>query len=361
MITPSEGAPSRSADVGIGLFDDLRGGFDQWIAREAIDLAEEDVARAHGTRLRAEWVSVQVQGLPGWSLAAVERAWREVAESGVVGVIGPAIGDEAIALASLIEASQLPTILWSGSEVARGPFAFHYQFGSLEEDTAVLALHLKRAGISNVAVLWERTQVGTAYRDSFSTAALHHQISISAQESVAHDQEDISGELERLSAGAPKALVYLGLGLAAPVLSRALAARDWGIPVYLTSAGIWDHIQSRYAEYFDGWTYVDTSDEGNPVFQSIASRLWEPHEMPRPGGALFYDMAALMLDAVYRARDLSRLGVRDAMAATRQRSAASVAAGTMLSFGNWDRAALKGRYLVMRQWRNGRSELVEQS
>lgn len=33
--------------------------------------------------------------------------------------------------------------------------------------------------------------------------------------------------------------------------------------------------------------------------------------------------------------------------------------GTVLGFGNWDRAALHGRYLVIRRWIDGRSVEVE--
>jgi hypothetical protein len=29
--------------------------------------------------------------------------------------------------------------------------------------------------------------------------------------------------------------------------------------------------------------------------------------------------------------------------------------GTLMGFGNWDRGALKGEYLVLREWRSGRS------
>jgi hypothetical protein len=35
--------------------------------------------------------------------------------------------------------------------------------------------------------------------------------------------------------------------------------------------------------------------------------------------------------------------------------AATGHAGTLMGFGNWDRGALKGPYLVLREWRDGRS------
>jgi branched-chain amino acid transport system substrate-binding protein len=33
--------------------------------------------------------------------------------------------------------------------------------------------------------------------------------------------------------------------------------------------------------------------------------------------------------------------------------------GTIMGFGNYDHGALKGRYLVLREWRDGRSVQVD--
>jgi hypothetical protein len=83
--------------------------------------------------------------------------------------------------------------------------------------------------------------------------------------------------------------------------------------------------------------------------------LWGRDGVANPGGALFYDMAYLLVDAVYRAASPAPAEIRDALQQRRQIPAASGRPGTMLSFGNYDRAALKGSYLVTRQWRDGRS------
>jgi ABC-type branched-subunit amino acid transport system substrate-binding protein len=354
--TDDSQVPLGPADkIPLGLFDDLRGGIQLWRAQEAIALAAADLGRIYGRTLSIEWVTKKAANLPGGSLPALQQAWRDLASEGVLGIIGPAIGDDAIALAPLIEELRVPAIQWSGSEVARGPYTFHYQFGSLEEDTAVLAAHLARTGIHRVALFQEESRIGAAYHESFSAAALRHSIEILALQRVAHNQEDVSKEVGALAASRPDGLVYMGLGLAAPVLSRSLAARKWDVPVFLTSAGIWGHIQPSYAEYFEGWTYIDTFSEDNPLYRDVTRRLWGSDGIANPGGALFYDMAYLLIDAVYRARPLTRAGVRDALQMRRQIPAASGRRGTMLSFGNWDRAGLKGSYLVVRQWQKGRS------
>lgn len=279
--------------------------------------------RAHGRSRPVEWITRTAVNLPRGSEAALAAAWRELAAEGVLGIIGPAIGDDAITLAPIIEASHVPTIQWSGSEVARGPFTFHYQFGSLEKDTAVLAGHLADIGVRRVAVSQEESRIGAAYRESFSAAALRHGLETAALQRIPHAQQDITREIGALATARPDGLVYLGLGLAAPVLGQALAARKWNVPVFLTSAGIWGHIQPNYADYFEGWTYIDTFSEDNRLYRNVTGRLWGRDNIANPGGALFYDMPYLLLDAVYRAPTLSHIGVRDALQTRRQIPAAS--------------------------------------
>jgi branched-chain amino acid transport system substrate-binding protein len=57
------------------------------------------------------------------------------------------------------------------------------------------------------------------------------------------------------------AVVYLGLGLAAPAVARALTARGWDGMRVMNTAGIRGH-DPEYARVIDGWVYVDMHSEG---------------------------------------------------------------------------------------------------
>jgi branched-chain amino acid transport system substrate-binding protein len=70
---------------------------------------------------------------------------------------------------------------------------------------------------------------------------------------------------------------------------------------------------------------------------------------------MHHDLGTLVAEALARTEELSRDGIRDALERIKMVPAAEGERGTYLGFGRWDRAALKGRFLVLRTWRDGRS------
>ena len=61
---------------------------------------------------------------------------------------------------------------------------------------------------------------------------------------------------------------------------------------------------------------------------------------------------------VAAAEHLTRAGVADGLRRVKQLPASSGHEGTLIGFGVWDHAALKGHYLVLRTWRDGHSVQV---
>ena len=64
-------------------------------------------------------------------------------------------------------------------------------------------------------------------------------------------------------------------------------------------------------------------------------------------------------DLIARAPELSRVGLRAGLERVKALPTATGRAATVMGFGNWDRGALKGPYLVLREWRGGRSIMHE--
>ena len=58
------------------------------------------------------------------------------------------------------------------------------------------------------------------------------------------------------------------------------------------------------------------------------------------------------------AEHLTRAGIADGLRRVKQLPASSGYEGTLIGFGVYDHAALKGHYLVLRTWREGRSVQV---
>jgi hypothetical protein len=70
-------------------------------------------------------------------------------------------------------------------------------------------------------------------------------------------------------------------------------------------------------------------------------------------------MGRLLGEGLARAPELARAGVRAGLERVKALPAATGRPGTAMGFGNWDRGALKGEYLVLREWRAaGRSSIA---
>src|SRR4051794_18502136 len=90
--------------------------------------------------------SLQVAGLPGGTEHAVRDGFRALDEQGVLLVVGPSISDNGLIVKDLADAAGLPSINYTGGEITRSEWMFHYQVGSLEEEPVVLAEHLSARG-----------------------------------------------------------------------------------------------------------------------------------------------------------------------------------------------------------------------
>lgn len=214
--------------VRIGVLNDMAdsppapGEVRQWLEREVA------AVRATG-RLDAEIEFVQAYGLglPSGTAEAVERAFNELAGQEAVMIIGPAIGDNALAATLWVERARIPTINWAGAERARGEYMFHLQVGSHEDESLVMARHVAAVGAKRLGVVYDLSAIGTRHLKYLENEARILGQRIVAAEGISPLEQDASGAVEAILAQAPDAFVYLGLGLSAPAVARPLAARRW--------------------------------------------------------------------------------------------------------------------------------------
>ena len=83
-----------------------------------------------------------------------------------------------------------------------------------------------------------------------------------------------------------------------------------------------------------------------------------PHAAGGPIGCAAFDMGRLLGEAIASSEHLTRAGIADGLRRVKQLPASSGYEGTLMGFGVWDHAALKGHYLVLRTWRDGHSVQV---
>jgi len=320
--------------------------------QRVLQLGIDEIAGSGRLDRPIEWVQAIGPGLPQGSARAVENAFAELDEQGVLAIAGPAISDNGLIARELADRARIPCINYTGGEQTRSEWMFHYQVGSLEDEPGVLAAHLVSRGLSSAAVIQDRSPIGERYADFFEQACGMLSIELVGRSVVSPVAEDLAASVERLRAAEPEALVYLGLGLSAFPVGRALADSGWRVPVVANSALMFGYIQTDWARLWEGWVYADAVAEGNARLTALRAQLGGS---AGPGDAAACDIGRLLAEGLARAPHLTREGMRDGLERTKQLPASIGRQGTTMGFGQWERSALKGEFLVLRSWRDGQS------
>jgi ABC-type branched-subunit amino acid transport system substrate-binding protein len=236
---------------------------------------------------------------------------------------------------------------------------FHYQIGSLEEEPHLLAGHLAALGHKRVALVQDRSPIGNRYGAFFEDATARLGLQITSKTLISPVTDDLSSTVRDVRQGENDAVVYLGLGLSAGTLGRAMSEADWHPPVFCNSALMFGYAFPDWVKNWEGWTYVDAWSEENTRLQELLAG--------RPDGASVFpmsvaagdDMGRLLVEALAGAEILTRAGVKESFERIKCLPASLGEPGTTMGFGHWDRAALKGGFILLRQWVGGRSVVVK--
>jgi ABC-type branched-subunit amino acid transport system substrate-binding protein len=343
-----------ASPVRVGLFYDFPQGDSTF--EDALRLGLDEVAASGRLDRELEFVPQAANGLPSGSEYEVAQAFTALCESGVLAIIGPAISDNALIAAPIADAHRVPAINYTGGERTRSEWMFHYQVGSLEEEPPVLAQRMVDRGFQRAAVLYDQSPVGRRYAETFDAARSRLGLDISGSASISPLAENAESLLAALREGKPDVLVYFGLGVASRAVSLARSALQWDVPVLANSALMFGYARPDWRDGYAGWEYLDNIADDNRVREALRAK--SAKAAGGPIGCAAYDMGRLLGEAVARAEHLTRAGVADGLRRVKQMPAASGYDGTLMGFGVWDHAALKGSYLVLREWRDGRSVQV---
>ncbi|HEU5302542.1 MAG TPA: ABC transporter substrate-binding protein [Acidimicrobiia bacterium] len=312
-----------------------------------------------GTRLdrEVELLSCPVAGLPYGSEHDVVRGFRDLVDAGALAIVGPAISDNGLIVTPLCDEVGIASINYTGGERTRGHYGFHYQVGSLEEEPAVLAARLLARGLLRPALIHDHSPVGRRYAEGFDDAAASMGLDLTGRAAISPLAEDVTSALERLRGGEPDSLVYLGLGVSSRPVALGLASLGWQLPVVANSALMFGYARPEWRDGWAGWEYVDAIADDNEARHALAAR--DAATAAGPGGCALHDIGRLVGEALVRAENLTRADVRDALERIKLLPASLGTEGTKMGFGHYDHAALTGTYLVLREWREGKSVQVE--
>jgi ABC-type branched-subunit amino acid transport system substrate-binding protein len=315
------------------------------------------VTEGRRSRPPIELTSVHARGLPIGSEHEMKVAFAELEAQGVLAIIGPSISDNALIAAPLCDAARVPAINYSGGERTRSEWMMHYQVGSLEEEPPFLAARVVERGFERCAVLFDESPVGKRYAECFDAARARLGLRTTATAGISPLAESLEPEVERLRDSEPDVLVYFGLGVSSRALSLALDALKWTVPVITNSSLMFGYARPDWRDGYAGWEYVDTISEANPERAALAKQ--DPASAAGPVGCAAYDMGRLLGEGLVRAAHLTREGVREGMRSVKWLPATSGEPGTLMGFGNQDHGALKGHFLVLREWKNGKTVQVQ--
>ena len=348
--------PTTPAPILVGVFYDypqIDGGA---LFEDAVRIGIDEVAASGRLDRALELVPRHAHGLPAGTAFDVEKTFAELVDAGVLVILGPTVSDNGLIVGPMADAAGVPCINYTGGERTRGEYMFHYQVGSLEEEPAVLARYVASQGRASLAVTHDNSPVGRRYAEFFAEACGALGIDITGVASIAPLAEDVSPAVARLRSGEPEGLVYLGMGVAARAVALAVEAEKWDVPVVANSALMFGYARRDWRAGWEGWVYVDSVSDDNRT--RAALREHAPRTAAGPIGVAGYDMGRLVAESVARCVHLTRAGIKDGLERVKQLPASSGMDGTTMGFGHYDHGALKGRYLVLRKWQDGRSVQV---
>jgi ABC-type branched-subunit amino acid transport system substrate-binding protein len=218
----------------------------------------------------------------------------------------------------------------------------------------VIAHHLASLGARDLGVIYDRSPIGDRHLEFLQSEARMIGLRIVASSGVSPLAREAHEEVDAVLATHPDAFVYLGLGLSAPPVALAICASGFNGPRVMNTAGLRGYASTEYAQSLDDWLYVDMHSDRNRTLLALRQRLNVP-PLRALAAAKGYDMGRLVAEALARAPEATHEGVKIGLEQVKWLPAAEGHDGTLLGFGRYDRGALHGRYLVMRQWRDGES------
>jgi len=236
-------------------------------------------------------------------------------------------------------------------------FGFNYQVGTLEEEPAVLAARLAQRGLNRPAIVHDQSPVGKRYAECFDDARGALGLETAGSTAISAMAEDLVEPIARMRELGPDSLVYLGLGMSSRAVALALQSLSWDVPVVANSALMFGYARPDWRDGYRGWEYLDAIADDNLMRAHL--RAQSPALAAGPVSCAMYDIGRLVGEAIARTQHLTRDGLRDALERVKMLPATCGREGTIMSFGVWDHAALKGEYLVLREWRDGQTVQVD--
>lgn len=352
-----EGAPS----VKVGICLDFPIAHNTQVFLDACRLAFDEAHQSGILDRPARLIVRNVEGLPRGDANDVVNAWQELADEGCVGIIGPMISDNCLAVREHMANAprKVATITWAGTDRQYDEYIFGFGNGSLPEEGYLIAEAIADRGLKTVAVVFERSAPGYEYIEFFDDACRREGLAILHSEGIGQVDRDLTKTVARIQQRNPDALVYFGFGLPGMEMNLAFAAANYDPPRYMCTAFICCYTSAEWMKGLRGWIGVDQYDEENRIAQAMFNRF-EQRWGYRQNNCMLtlpFDCANGMAHGIGFAQTLTPFGVMKGLEKVKALPSATGGPGTRLSLGIYNRRAWHGvNYLVLREVNKGATD-----
>ena len=319
---------------------------------EPVTLAFEEAAAARRLPRRIELVVEEAHGLPRRAAMHAIAGYHRLVDAGCIGVIGPLISDNAIALAPAVDERQVPAISWCGTERFHGAYCFNLGNGGCGEEGQLMAAWLAREGHRTVGVLHELSPNGEEYLQYLRWACRDRGVAIVRLETITQTAETLEASVVALRDAGADALAYIGFGYPTILLGPIFERLGWRPPRIMTTAMQFCYAKPEWMAALDGWVGVDQYCEDNPRVAPFLDRF-ERRFGRRPHTntvvTLSYDTARVFVEALVRAPILTGPGVRQGLERIRFMPSVTGGPRTHIGAAPFDHKLFKGDWLLYRR------------
>ena len=323
--------PSMAKDIPdeikIGWIGTISGSqaIDGWNMSNAIKLVEKEIEDAGGFKIDDKVVKVTFIGedTEGKNDLAVNAAAKLVTQDGVLAILGANNSGDTIAAAQITQEAKVPTISNTGTNVRvtqQGDFIFRACFIDPVQGKIAAAFIKNELGMNKAAIIFDNadtysTGLKEAFEESFK--AIGGEI-VEAQAFSGADVKDYSAQLTNIKAANPD-IVYVPCHIDnSPLIVQQMRANGIDCPVFGCES--WDYqqfIDNSGPENVEGAYYTTGfSQEADTAKDFVAAFVEIAGERPGFSGAMMYEAAHILLDAIQRAETIDGEGVRQALVET---------------------------------------------
>jgi branched-chain amino acid transport system substrate-binding protein len=185
---------------------------------------------------KADYIVLDDGSDPG---AAVRNIHKLIDEDHVDVIVGPNITPAALAALDPVAQSRTPMITLVGSasvvEPQQGPRVWAYKMAQTDNAMAdVMTRYMENHGVKTVGFIGFADSYGDSWLHAFTTLAAQRHIKVVGVERFNRTDTSVTGQVLRLMAAKPDAVLVAGAGTPAVLPQRELVERGFTGPIYQT-------------------------------------------------------------------------------------------------------------------------------